>query len=166
MRFEGLGLTTISTEGLAEAYHASQTVKLDEENTFKVCTLPGVVILKLIVWQDRPDVRPKDAQDVGYILEKYFDIVTDEIYDHHNDLFEEKTRLVEIGARVMGRQIGSMLAGAPLLRERITHLLTAQTRDPRNSWLGEAMARGADYLPAEAVHRLELVLRGIQDLRK
>jgi predicted nucleotidyltransferase len=166
VRFDGLGLTTISTQGLAEAYHASQPVQLDQDKTFKVCTLPGLVILKLIAWQDRPDVRPKDAQDVGYILEKYFDIAEDEIYNHHNDLFEENTDLVEIGARVMGRQIGNMLSDAPQVRERITLLLTEQTGDPRNSRLGEAMARGTALLPAEAVHRLEQVLRGIGDSRK
>ncbi len=164
VRFDGLGLTTISTQGLAEAYHASHPVTLDEEKTFKVCTLPGLVILKLIAWQDRGDVRPKDAQDVGYILEKYFDIATEEIYDHHNDLFDEKTEVVDIGARVMGRQIGSILSSAPLLRERITRLLTEQTSNPQNSRLGEAMARGTTYLAAEAVRRLGLVLRGIGDL--
>ena len=128
--------------------------------------VPGLVILKLIAWQDRSDVRPKDAQDVGYILEKYFDIAAEEIYDHHNDLFDEKAEPAEIGARVMGRQIGNILCSAPLLRERITALLTEQTGNPQHSRLGEAMARGTDYLAAEAVHRLELVLRGMQDPRK
>jgi len=166
VRFDGLGLTTISTQGLAEAYHASQAVHLGEEKTFKVCTLPGLIILQLIAWQDRSDVRPKDAQDVGYILEKYFDIATQEIYDHHNDLFEENTELVEIGARVLGRHMGDILSSAPLLRERITRLLTDYTSDPRDSRLGEAMARGTDYPAAEAVHRLGLVLRGIEDRLK
>jgi hypothetical protein len=55
------------------------------------------------------------------------------------------------------------VVGAFVLRERITRLLTDQTRDPHNSRLGEAMAQGADYLAAEAVHRSGLVLRGIED---
>jgi predicted nucleotidyltransferase len=52
VKFKGIDWTTISTQGLEEVYRASQSIEIRQGNTFKVSTLPGLIILKLIAWQD------------------------------------------------------------------------------------------------------------------
>jgi predicted nucleotidyltransferase len=56
---------------------------------FRVCTLAGIVLLKFISYDDRPEHRSKDIIDIGAILLHYFDIVEDDIYQNHNDLFSD-----------------------------------------------------------------------------
>ena len=164
VRFRGMGLTTMSTQGLEEMYRTSQLVAIGQGKAFKVSSLPGLVILKLIAWEDRPELRSKDAQDVLHILENYFEITEDDIYDHHNDLFDDTTLLSDIAARVLGRHIGKILADRVPLQERMIRLLAKQTESEQDSALGEAIVGGgSDHTVGEALNLLRMVLVGMQD---
>jgi predicted nucleotidyltransferase len=84
------------------------------------------VALKLVAWQDRPEKRGKDATDICNLLAVYFDLVENEVYTDHLDLFDEDYTTAPThfkllaGARVLGRQVGQLLAagsvGTRLLR--------------------------------------------------
>ena len=51
---EGTGYTTVHVPGFAEIYSAGlPEMDLEGKNQFKFCTLPGIVILKLLAWDDR-----------------------------------------------------------------------------------------------------------------
>ena len=96
---EGKGFAKIAVNGFREVYEIGTYAVAFDKHTFKVCSLPGIVILKLIAYDDRPQERQKDIEDVRLILHHYFHLETDEIYSIHNDLFGE-AEIENIAARV------------------------------------------------------------------
>lgn len=102
--FGGTGLTSINMPGFREIYDSGlPEVEVGGEHRFKFCTLPGIIILKLLAWEDRPEIRVDDLKDILSILSHFFEMYTDEIYEHHSDLFGiDDLGLHLIASRVMG----------------------------------------------------------------
>jgi predicted nucleotidyltransferase len=72
---QGTGFTTIHVPGLNEVYEEGlPDLVLEETHTFKFCTLPGIVLLKLIAWNDRPEIRRDDINDISDILNHFFEM--------------------------------------------------------------------------------------------
>ncbi|MCY7349599.1 MAG: nucleotidyl transferase AbiEii/AbiGii toxin family protein [Cytophagaceae bacterium] len=77
---KGEAIARLKVNGFSEVYeHGTQLVTLDNEFTFRVCGLPGMVLLKLIAYDDRPEHRVKDLADVSFILKNYLDITEAEL---------------------------------------------------------------------------------------
>lgn len=88
VKFEGAGLTSIKVNGFNEVYLAgTELVEPATGHTFKVATLPSIILLKFIAYDDRPEVRTKDARDIINIMLHFFELQADLIYDSHADLF-------------------------------------------------------------------------------
>ena len=115
----GQGLTTIRVDSFQEVYEAgTESVEIYNQ-PFRVYTLADIVLLKLIAYDDRPEHRPKDILDMGAILRHYFNIVEEDIYENHNDLFSNDEFDITItAARVMGRQMAPIIALSDALRQR------------------------------------------------
>lgn len=65
---KGTGFTSMNVEGVKEVFkEASAEIQIDDNKQFKVCTLSGIIILKLIAWDDRPEVRGDDIDDIADI---------------------------------------------------------------------------------------------------
>lgn len=161
--FSGLGLTTISTQGFKEVVEASEEITFDRDKKFKVCTLPGIAILKLIAWEDRPEIRVKDPQDLALIIEHYFEITSEDIYENHHDLFEDDSDLKLIAARVLGRHIYTILKKSELLKNRVINLLTKETSNVMKSSLAQAMCVNTKMKIAENFQLLQTLLQGIKE---
>ena len=116
------GRVTDSMPGLAEVYHtATADVRMETGHHFKIATLPAIVLLKLISFDDRPEKRPKDPGDIATIIEYYFDLMADHIYSHHADEFRDEldTRtLQQISAKIIGKEINSICAANRPLIDR------------------------------------------------
>ena len=111
-------------EGLIEVFErGTEGVIFDENATYQVATLPAIVLLKLIAWDDRPEYRLKDLGDIASIFDNYFDIASEDIYDNHNDLFGNR-KLDEIAAYVIGRKIKYIVGDSSDLKARLAHILT------------------------------------------
>lgn len=126
VKVAGEGMTTIRVNGFKEVYNAgTEKAELSTGHTFKTATLPAIVLLKLIAYDDRPEVRLKDARDVGSIIKHFFDLKSDFIYDHHLDLFDDNSDMdiVDIGAIVIGRELKKLCAENEPLKKRIQHIL-------------------------------------------
>lgn len=161
--FSGLGLTTISTQGFKEVVEASEEITFDKDKRFKVCTLPGIVLLKLIAWEDRPEIRAKDPQDLAQIIEHYFEITSEDIYENHHDLFEDDSDLKLIAARVLGRHVYTILKKSEPLQNRVISLLTNQTSSVSKSSLAQAMSINTKTKIAESFQLLQALLHGIKE---
>lgn len=79
------GDTSMSVLGFREAHEHADIVRIQESPAIDICvaTPVGLALLKLMAWQDRsPDVRPKDAVDLRYLLDYYEKIpeVSDTLY--------------------------------------------------------------------------------------
>lgn len=147
VRLHGDGIGRISTVGFVEVLADAATMTTQAGEQWRVVTLPGLVVLKLVAWEDRPEVRGKDATDIAGLLAVYFDLVDEQlIYPYHTDLFDENDPTdtthfkLLIGARVLGRQMQQLLAGSPV-HTRLRALLAEQLALGEGSQLARAMSR-------------------------
>jgi len=140
--FEGTGGTSLNMPGFMEIYESGlPELELEGEHRFKFCTLPGIVILKLIAWEDRPEIRRDDLKDILTILTHFFEMYTDQIYEHHSDLFGDNDfGLNLIAARVMGREMKKIAIKNEKLYGRLSSLLGKNTMDVNTSEMGKIMA--------------------------
>ena len=121
----------------------------DEDLSYRVATLPAIVLLKLISYDDRPEKRHQDPGDIAEIIQSYFDIEDMLIYEEHNVLFDRNLELHEIAAIVIGRQIRDISADNSTLHERIEKILSL--KEPTQQKMVEQMA--SDELSIEQVER-------------
>lgn len=117
--------------GFDAAYLFAESIDTDEGITLKVSSLSGVVLLKLLAWQDRPE-REKDIQDIDHILNNFYLLHVAEIIETGDDLLDIYENEVQIfnqlvSARYVGRQMGVMLESDPALRNRVQQLLRVQS---------------------------------------
>lgn len=79
-----------------------------EEKIANIPPLSGMVILKLIAWNDKPEYRENDLADILKIIQNYYDIKFSEIVEHHYDIFPEDDNIgidqLLIGSEVIGRK--------------------------------------------------------------
>lgn len=162
----GEAVVRLAVNGFAEVYkHGTYKVTLDDQYTFRVCDLPGMVLLKLIAYDDRPEHRVKDLTDIAFIIKNYEEIIGDELFDTHFDLLEGEISLELISARILGRHIRPMLDASPELRERVIDILNRAIADgPEGAvvrYIYTAQYRG---FPLEHTFNLLLQLRaGLDD---
>ena len=159
---EGTGLTSLNMPGFKEIYDSGlPEAELEEKHRFKFCTLPGIVLLKLLAFQERPEIRRDDIKDISKILKHFFDMYADEIYENHNDLFGDKDiNLNWIAARVLGRDMGKIAQLNEDLFLRIKKILKKNTIDIHSSDIAKIMAEFFQNTIEENVKLLEQVKIG------
>lgn len=160
----GTGLTSIRVDGFLEVYEAATESVTVDNQLFRVCTLAGIVLLKLIAYDDRPEHRQKDILDIGMILCHYFDIVEDEIYENHNDLFDDdEFDITQTAARVMGRQMKPIVELSPTLRQRIEGILDRQISLGEKSRVAEFLVQDTRWQITYALNLLRQLRRGLDE---
>ncbi len=90
--------------------------------SYRAATLPSIVLLKLIAWDNSPENRSKDLKDIVFILIHFFEHYDDKIFEHHNDLFGDLNN-DQIGARVIGREIRKTLQTKPKIIDEVVRIL-------------------------------------------
>lgn len=140
---EGTGLTSIEADGFKEVYTAgTKPVELSTGNIFKVATLPSIVLLKLIAYDDRPEHRQKDATDIANILLHFFELNDNFIYDNHNDLFGSEDSTIEnISAVVIGREMRKIAKDNERLVSRLQGILNGHISLKQKSPFVQQMAK-------------------------
>ena len=130
VHLKGKRVTAVRTNGFKEVYKKGVIpVKTDDQFEFQVATLPSLVLLKLIAYDDRPEQRYHDITDIANIIANYFKIESELIYDKHSDLFErEDLELIDYSAIVIGREISQIIKGNDKLKERLLDILGLEKR--------------------------------------
>lgn len=123
IRIQGKGLTSLHFEGFKESYEMGTTKAIIGEEEYIVCTVPSVVILKLIAFDDRPDRRIKDIKDINAICKNYADIEDEFIWSEHFDLYENDREHREVAMIVLGREIHKIVAKNQRLQSRIIQII-------------------------------------------
>lgn len=113
-----------------------------EEKIAHVPPLPGMVILKLIAWSDRPEYRENDLSDILRIIEHYYRLAWDEIVENHHDAldrepFDEKI----IAAEVLGRNARMYLKRSKSISEKVLDTLSNNLKDIKKSAIAKDWAR-------------------------
>ena len=127
---------TLDMPGFFLLNEFTELVQWNEEFKAKVCVLEGIVLLKLIAYNDKPQ-RTKDFIDIQQIIKHYFYITSDDIYEHHFDLLELYDEndlqgyIPKVCAHVIGRKLKVMLQTDAKLNERIHGILN---NSEQNFW--------------------------------
>lgn len=127
-----------------------------ENKIAKVPPLPGMIILKLVAWSDRPEDRDNDLSDILKIIEAYFEHEWDDIVDNYYDLLDKLDKIngqLKISARVLGRKAREYLLKSETLSNRIFSLLEDHLSDTESSAIARqwAVAMGIDVEQALAI---------------
>jgi predicted nucleotidyltransferase len=148
--------TDLHVLGFSEVLQESGTVQI-EEKSLKIPSLPGMVILKLIAWSDRPEDRDNDLYDILRIIEHYFDLNFDEIVEHHNDTFPEADDLdqFKIAARVLGRKASQFLNISEAINDRILKTINDNVANAKDSVIAKQWIRNREWDLEYAVQILE-----------
>lgn len=162
----GAGFTSLTIEGFSEVFE-SATVPVElGGHEFRVCTLPGIVILKLIAYDDRPEMRSKDIQDIVAIIENYFNIASVDLFSKHFDLLQKLDSEIDtfcIGAHLLGRHMKPILSRSEMLITRITKILQSAIESQQDSKLAILIVQNMIGSLEEAVTVLNELLTGIND---
>lgn len=134
--FHVLGLSEV----LEEAVHVNI-----EEKIANIPPLPGMVILKLIAWSDRPEERENDLSDILKIILHYYDLAWDEIVElHYDTLDKEPFDQLIIAAEVLGRNSSVFLKKNTAISERVMRILENNLIDASKSAIARDWARKLD----------------------
>ena len=148
--------TGLHVLGFSEVLDKSETVQI-EEKSIQIPSLPGMIILKLIAWSDRPEERDNDLYDILRIIEHYFDLNYDEIIEHHHDTFTdlEVFDQLKIAARVLGRKASQFLNISEAINNRILKTINVNIIDPKNSAIAKQWIKDKEWDLEYAVQILE-----------
>jgi len=159
----GQGMHNIKVNGFEEVANGGIIEVTHEKYKFKIASLPSIILLKLIAYDDRPEVRTKDAGDIAQVIKVYFEIESELIYDEHNDLFDEGNENLEVlSAEVIGRTLNPILAENKLLKDRIIYILNNHTRNENGNSFVELMARTTNDTVEHCIKLLKSILKGIE----
>jgi predicted nucleotidyltransferase len=136
--------TDLHVLGFSEVLEEAVSIPI-EEKFVNIPPLPGMIILKLVAWSDRPEERENDLADILRIIEHYFDLAFDEIVEFHNDTFpEDNFDQKTIAAEVLGRKAKLYLDKSEKLSERIHQVLRDNLQDASKSQIAKDWARKLD----------------------
>lgn len=154
--------TDLHVLGFSEVLQHPETVQI-EEKMVRVPSLPGMVVLKLIAWSDRPEERNSDLGDILRIIEHYFSLNLDDIVEFHNDIFPEEGELdqLKIAARVLGRKARPFLDVSPAINERILNTINDNVIKVENSEIAKQWIRNKDWNLEYAVEILDELRIGL-----
>lgn len=99
------------------------------EGSFKVVTLPGLCIMKLIAFDEKPDRRAKDIDDFLFILKNYGEIAGEQLFEEpYEDLIEGDFETHIAAARMLGRHIAQIVNKNAGLKEKMMNILRQRLR--------------------------------------
>jgi predicted nucleotidyltransferase len=150
--------------GMREVLSESIVVPI-EDKELHIPSLPGMVILKLVAWTDRPENRENDLADILKIIQHYFDLAFDEIVQHHNDTFPLNGEIdnMLVAARVLGRKASSILSKSVPLMEYVMQTLESNLGEVQKSAIAKRWAREKDWTVEYAHSVLKSFYQGITD---
>jgi len=118
----------LNMPGFTEIYPFVKDHNLGNGQKVKVCTIEGIILLKLIAHDDRPE-RTKDITDIEHLIQSYFDLNDDDIYMLHHEILEfydtdHNDYIQLVCSRLIGRKINILLGSSPQLAQRVKGILS------------------------------------------
>lgn len=134
-------LIAMDLSGFKKVYPFVETLTVSEGLSLNVCTLEGLIILKLIANYDNPS-RTKDIIDIEHFLKVYFGLNQEEIFSEYMYVMElYDTSITEylqlVSARIVGRKMIGMLNDSS---DTAQHMKIILSKRPVSTW--QAMLDG------------------------
>lgn len=136
--------TDLHVLGFREVMEEAVQVEI-EEKIANIPPLPGMVVLKLIAWSDRPEERENDLSDILRIIQHYYNLKWDEIVEKHFDtLDKDPFDQLLIAAEVLGRNSRLYLQKSEAISARVLKVLETNLEDASKSAIARDWARKLD----------------------
>ncbi|MEX2367899.1 MAG: hypothetical protein WD510_00205 [Balneolaceae bacterium] len=131
--------TDLHVLGFKEVMKHSREYEI-EDRVVHVPPIPGMVLLKLVAWSDRPEDRANDPYDILRVIEYYNDLEFETNMVEHYDLIPEENDIDErkFSARILGRKAKEYLDGSEDLKTRIIEVLEENTVDVEESRIAKS----------------------------
>ena len=153
--------TDLHVLGFREVLEEAVHVQI-EEKIANIPPLPGMVILKLIAWSDRPEERGDDLPDILRIIQHYYLLKWDEILEQHFDVLDKDPfDQLLIAAEVLGRNSRLYLQKSKVISERVLKVLETNLEDASKSAIASQWARKLDKDIEYAFDLLNAFQKGI-----
>ncbi len=157
--------TEISVLGYEEVSGFIENYETASGMVIPVTPFEGLIILKLMAWNDNDD-RQKDLDDISELLGQSFELFTDEIFEVHNDLFDENMEFDEtiFAARVIGRKMAPILSKNKMLKKEIISIIQEATASETKASIMEyTLAQNLEKSIEQIKTILSAMLLGIED---
>lgn len=121
-------LFVMDVPGFREVQPFATTKTLTNGKLVNVCTLEGIIVLKLFAWADRKE-RDKDITDIETILRHYLELMDLEEYGQYTDVLElydtddADNYQSLVAARIVGRKIKNIMDSAPERKQQLQLIL-------------------------------------------
>lgn len=120
---EGHGRSQLELVGFEEVFQHGLVEAEIGKATFKASSIPGVVLLKLIAYDDRPEYRIKDLKDINAICQYYPEIETNFIWEKYFDLYSDDRDHKTVAMLVLGQELRKLTEDNPKLYQRVERIL-------------------------------------------
>lgn len=159
--------TDLHVLGLKEVLEDTSEINIGEIKV-RIPLLPGIIVLKLVAWSDRPEVRHNDLYDILRIIELYNDLEFEKNMEQHFDAIPENEEFdnIKFSSRILGRKVRVYLDKSAKLNERIRSVLDENTASPERSNIARNWAREKDWDLEYCVMLLKEFKSGIEDRDK
>jgi predicted nucleotidyltransferase len=155
--------TEISVVGFKDVLKQPVLKKLDDETTVQVTPLEGIIIMKLISFDDKSE-RTKDLDDIHDVLINYFEFNDERFYENlptFIDEFSDNYFQLEAGAWLAGYDIGKVLDPNNILKVHILKILEKEIEQDVGK-ISRYYYNKAYFEDIETIKRIfKLIIRGI-----
>lgn len=118
---------TMSVAGFQEAFDHAVLVDIGQGATVKVTSLAGLVLLKLMAWQERRLETNKDVTDFLTILTEYPNVEFDRLYDDFIPAEKLNYDIERQGAFLLGYDLNMLLSHPNTNSKTLSQLVELQT---------------------------------------
>ncbi len=156
---------SLSVLGFQEVGEYSELVTIEEENyELPVTPVEGILILKLISWNETPELRAKDLEDISFLIGYAWELYEEEAYENHLDLFDDNFERTKTAAQIIGRKMRPILQQNKTLRNIIISILEKAITDKQKAENPEIiLAQQMGKTIEEVQTILSFILLGIKD---
>ena len=153
--------------GFEEAYESAMVICLSDKPLLevKMPTIPGMALMKLISWNDRCPERPKDAEDLLFLMDHYSEAGNDErLYREETELLQAESFDPAIaGIRLLGCDMATIANHST--RKTVVSILEDEINKDSKYRLVRDMTKGARLYDAfnETLEKLKKLEQGFKE---
>ncbi|MBN2776088.1 MAG: hypothetical protein JXR36_00505 [Bacteroidales bacterium] len=120
---DAVGIATMNFDGFMEAYKFGMQQTIIDSEIYNVCSIPAIVILKLIAFDDRSEHRIKDVDDINSICNHYHSIEDNYIWDEYSELYLDNLSHQDVALKALGKEMKKILNSSLELQQRILDIM-------------------------------------------
>ncbi len=133
----------MSVKGFREVFDSGIHLRFDDI-VFRILSLQGLFITKLIAWNERKIVKKTDAEDIDTIIFNYNEFYPNDLYENYSHLIKSADYDYRLaGVTIFGSRLNSFLRNYPDLHSEIISILSGEISE--SSELVLAMNNIASY---------------------